>query len=84
MKKTIHTKGSTVLPRQFEPIHNDLLDNLSTQADHITAEQERCGWKAAGPGPELNVFQRTRATLSRMQQTHVPLTALVRRLNRAR
>lgn len=84
MKKTVQAEGSTVLPRQFEPIHNGLLDSLSTQADHITAEQERVGWKAAGPGPEPTVFQRTTATLWRMQQTHVPISAFVRRLNRGR
>lgn len=85
MTKTAETDKNAALPRQiFQPIHSDLLDSLSSQADNMTADQERPAWKLSSAPRRLSVIARTTATLFRTQQTQLPLSSFVQRLQRTR
>jgi hypothetical protein len=85
MNKIDQTDKKVALPRQiFQPIHSDLLDSLSSQADNMTANQDRPAWKLSNAPGRLSVIARTTATLFRTQQTQIPLSSFVQRLQRTR
>jgi hypothetical protein len=85
MSKTEHTTEESALPREiFQPIQSDLLDALSSQADTMIADQERPAWKLSNAPGRLSVIARTTATLFRTQQTQIPLSSFVQRLQRTR
>jgi hypothetical protein len=85
MSKTAHTSEKSALPREvFQPIQSDLLDALSSQADTMTADQERPTWNLSNAPGRLSVIARTTATLFRTQQTQIPLSSFVHRLQRTR
>lgn len=85
MSKTVQKSEETALLREvFQPIHSDLLDALSSQADTMIADQERPAWKLSNTPGRLSVIARTTATLFRTQQTQIPLSSFVQRLQRTR
>ncbi len=67
----------------FEPIHTDLLDTLSSQADIIAAQRRLRERMLADQPVARSGWGRTTATLLRVQTYHAPLSSFVNILQRS-